>query len=322
MPLARPGLVLAALVLTASCAGLTRKPPRDLSIESFHGNGTAAPIAAPTHLRVVTYNTHGIAGRDLARALGADDATAQADLYLLQEVSAHGPCSAACALARTLGFAALYAPGHQQDGGTSGVAILSRWPLRDPEVIELPYQYAVVNSARRIALAATVETARGPLRVLSVHLENRISPEARVRQLWPALEHARAFAGHVLLGGDLNTSPFSWLWHLVPLPTGRQDDVLVAAVRSLGLETPVASSAATSKWLGMRLDAIYTRGLLARRHGVAIDVRASDHLPLWLEAELAAPAAGTASASRGRRQQPSEDRRLTKPFRPPIVILR
>lgn len=297
MPPVRPGLALAALLLAASCAGLTRKPPRDLSVEATTSGAPEPHTAAPTQLRVVTYNTHGVSGSALARALRADRATAGADLYLLQEVAAVGPCSAACELARALGFAAVYAPGHQQDGGTSGVAIVSRWPMRDPEVLELPYQYAVVNSARRIALAATIDTARGPLRVLSVHLENRISPEARVRQLRPALEHARAFAGYVLLGGDMNTSPFSWLWHLLPLPSGRQDDVLVAAVRELGLDAPVAESAATSKWLNMRLDALYTRGLLARRHGVAIDVRASDHLPLWLEAELTAPNAGTASAS-------------------------
>lgn len=295
----RLALTLAMLsVLAMSCAGLTRQAPRDRSMELSPATATAsAPAPAPPKLHIVTYNTHGVSGRELARALAADGATAEADLYLLQEVAGHGTCSSACELARELGFAAAYAPGHLQDGGTSGVAIVSRWPLRDPEVIELPYQYAVVNSARRIALAATLDTIRGPLRVLSVHLENRISPEARVRQLAPALAHARAFAGAVLLGGDMNTSPFSWLWHLVPLPTGRQDDVLVAAVRAAGLEAPVANSAATSKWLGMRLDALYTRGLRPEHHGVAIDVRASDHLPLWLRAELA-PMRAVVSASR------------------------
>lgn len=297
MPSPRFALAPALLTLAASCAGLTRQAPRDRSLELSPASATLS-TAAPPRLHVVTYNTHGVSGRELARALGADDATAEADLYLLQEVAARGGCSSACELARALGFAAIYAPGHQQDGGTSGVAIVSRWPLGDAEVIELPYQYAVVNSARRVAVAATVDTERGPLRVLSVHLENRISPDARVRQLAPALEHARTFAGAVLLGGDMNTSPFSWIWHLIPVPTGRQDDVLVAAVRDQGLDAPVAKSAATSKWLGMRLDALYTRGLLAKRHGVANEVRASDHLPLWLVAELPPTAEAMANASR------------------------
>ena len=41
-----------------------------------------------------------------------------------EQVAAFGPCSAACAAGARLGLASVYAPGHQQDGGTSGVAIL------------------------------------------------------------------------------------------------------------------------------------------------------------------------------------------------------
>jgi endonuclease/exonuclease/phosphatase (EEP) superfamily protein YafD len=55
---------------------------------------------------------------------------------------------------------------------------------------------------------------------------------------------------------------------------------LDAAARAAGLETPVADVAATSQWLDMRLDAIYTRGVTTSAHGVAVAVRASDHLPL------------------------------------------
>ncbi len=243
-----------------------------------------APPAPPAEqLRVVTYNVHGIAGDAIAAALRGDPALAGADVILMQEVASFGPCSAACAAGRALGMASLFAPGHQQDGGTSGVAILSRWPLRDPQLIELPYRHAVMNSARRIALAATIDTAGGPLRLIAVHLENRINPAARVSQLAPALAHAGAFDGAVVLGGDMNTSPFSWIGHLIPIPTGAQDDRLDAAARAAGLQTPVADVGATSQWLGMRLDAIYTRGVRAGDRGVALGVRASDHLPLWLD---------------------------------------
>ncbi|HRC54848.1 MAG TPA: endonuclease/exonuclease/phosphatase family protein [Kofleriaceae bacterium] len=293
------------LVLSlAGCAALNHAPPRDPSLVAhpapWRAGAAAAPDAspaaalAPRRLRAVTYNLHGISGELTARALREDPATAQADLLLLQEVDSRGACSAACAAGKELGFASLYAPGHQQDGGTSGVAILSRWPLRDPQVIELPYQHAVINSARRIALAATVDTAAGPLRVISVHLENRISPAARVAQLAPVLGHARRFEGAVLIGGDMNTSPFSWLLHLLPIPTGAQDDRLNAAVRAAGLQTPVSKGRPTSKWLNMRLDAIYTRGLQAGASGVATSVRASDHLPLWLSVVVQEPPVKTA----------------------------
>lgn len=299
-----PALAVAALTLAViammagllGCAALVHAPPRDPSIELRPAaSATAAP---PSALRVITYNVHGISGAALTRALKSDAQLARADVLLLQEVAraersgerlvsgSPGACSAACAAGRALGMTSVFAPGHQQDGGTSGVAILSRRPLRDAQIIELPYRHAVVNSARRIALAATVDTAAGPLRLIAVHLENRINPAARISQLAPALEHARAFRGAVILGGDMNTSPFSWLGHLIPIPTGVQDDRLGAAVRAAGLATPVADVFATSKWLSMRLDAIYTRGVTPGGYGVAQAVRASDHLPLWLDVKI------------------------------------
>jgi endonuclease/exonuclease/phosphatase family metal-dependent hydrolase len=286
--LGRPGsLALGVFVALGGCAALNHAPPRDPSMEPHLAPGAPAPAASG--LRVVTYNVHGISGGAIARALRSDPALAGADVVLMQEVSSFGPCSAACAAGEELGLASLFAPGHQQDGGTSGVAILSRWPLRDPQVIELPYRHAVMNSARRIALAATIDTAEGPLRLIAVHLENRINPAARVSQLAPALAHARAFEGAVILGGDMNTSPFLWLGHLLPIPAGLQGRRLDAAARAAGLETPVADVAATSQWLDMRLDAIYTRGVTTSAHGVAVAVRASDHLPLWMQAKVTPP---------------------------------
>lgn len=278
-------LLIAPIVALAACAAINHAPPRDKSPELHLERADAPP--PPTALRVVTYNVHGVDGAELARAIHGDPTLARADVILMQEVASFGPCSAACEAGAALGFASVYAPGHQQDGGTSGVAILSRWPLRDPQVIELPYKAAVMNAARRIALAATLDGADGPVRLIAVHLENRINPSDRIEQLAPALAHARAFEGAVIIGGDMNTSPFVWGAHLIPVPAGVQDDRLEAAVRAAGLDTPVAGSSATSQWLNMRLDAIYTRGLTPLDHGVRDSVRISDHLPLWLDAALA-----------------------------------
>ena len=283
MLLARLALALAVIPLVA-CAALNRPPPRDRSPELRVTPALGA--TPPTSLRVVTYNIHGVDGARLARALRDNPALGQADVVLLQEVGAVGPCSAACVAADTLGLASVYAPGHQQDGGTSGVAILSRYPLRDVEVIELPYLSTVVNSARRIGLAATLDGAEGPVRVIATHLDNRINPAARARQLAPVLAHAAAWDGPVVIGGDMNTSPFVWLGHLIAVPAGVQDDRLERAVRAAGLDTPVRRSAATSQWLNMRLDAIYTRGVTAGGFAVEDSVRISDHLPMWLDVAL------------------------------------
>ena len=50
-----------------------------------------------------------------------------------------------------------------------------------------------------------------------------------------------------------------------------------------GFDAPVRRSGPTSKWLSMRLDAIYTRGMSLEQFAVLRDVRSSDHYPLWAE---------------------------------------
>ncbi len=283
--------------LTSGCLSLldNRPPPRDRAIEQV-----AAPTTAPLpeRLRLVTYNTHGMSARILADALASDD-LAGADVIVLQEIERHAdePLSRACAAARWRQLACAYAPGHRLgDGGDLGVAILSRAPLRDLVVLELPFIHTVLRSGRRVALSATVDTGAGPLRVVAVHLDNRITPAQRVRQLGPVLAHARAGGGPVVVAGDVNTSPFSWLGQVVPVPTGRQDDHLEASVRAAGLATPVTGSGPTSAWLGMRLDAVYTRAVEVTGFGVARAVRASDHLPLWADLEVHAAGAALVGA--------------------------
>lgn len=274
---------LAALValVTSACGGLNHAAPADRRPEVLAQPARLDDARGPW--RVVAYNIHGVDGVRLADTIATTPALAAADLLLLSEVHGHGPCSDACVAGARLGMASAYAPGHAQDRGTEGVAILSRWPLTDVEVIELPYHGVVVNSARRVAVAATAMTSDGPVRVYAVHLDNRISPSARVAQLAPVLERTRGWPGPVVIGGDFNTSPFSWLGGVVPVPTGRQDDAVEGAVRRAGLTTPVTASGATSAWLDMRLDAIYTRGVAVHGFGVSRDVRISDHLPLWAD---------------------------------------
>jgi endonuclease/exonuclease/phosphatase (EEP) superfamily protein YafD len=102
------------------------------------------------------------------------------------------------------------------------------------------------------------------------------------------LDAAEAWVGPALIAGDMNTSPFTWVGHVMPMPTGRQDDRVEGYVRSRGFTTPVTDSGPTSQWLSMRLDAIYTRGLDIVEHDVERTVRASDHLPLWVDLLVAA----------------------------------
>lgn len=266
--------LLACSALASGCVALNRVDARDPRPVTVNRPHAAAPAA---ELTVATYNVHGASIAELIAAFERHEHLRNADVVFVQELESD-PRALASALDRSVA----YAPGYQRShDGTHGVAIVSLSPLRDVRVIELPRYHTVVNSARRIALRATVDVGDGELHVYSVHLDNRINPADRSRQLAPVLADARRLQAPVIIGGDMNTSPFCWLGHLLPVPCGRQDDCVERTVRAHGFDTPVTASGATSKWIGMRLDALYTRGLTPAAYGVHDDARISDHLPLW-----------------------------------------
>lgn len=274
----------AALVAAAAC----RHPdPANLAVASVIAPTPAPATEAGEPLRVVTYNIHHIDGARLGKALASDADLAAADVIFLQEViQPRDADSSACAVARAGSWHCAYAPGHGLHGGSLGVAILSRRPLADLEAIELPYYNVRFNAGRRVALAATIDVDGTPVRLYSVHLDNRLHAGERTKQLAPVMDAAAAWDGPAIIAGDMNTSPFTWVGHVVPVPAGTHDDKLEAFVRSHGFTTPVRTSGPTHQWMSMRLDAIYTRGLRVGDFSVEHGVRASDHLPMWADLSL------------------------------------
>ena len=274
--------VIACALAASACA--QHPIPLDRRVEATFPDA-AQVTSLPHDLRVVTFNVHMEAGPVILRGLESDPALRTADLILLEEVhrdeATLESCSGACYVGRALGLHAIYAPGHVHGTGTDGVAILSRAPILSAEVIELPYFDVHVNSGRRIALAATLLIDGTPTTVYAVHLENRVTVNDRGRQLLPVLEHAQRQHTPVIIAGDFNTSPFTWIAHLLPIPTGTQDDRLEALLRAHGFATPVTHSGPTSRFLRMKLDAIYTRGFDTLRFATAHARDVSDHLALW-----------------------------------------
>jgi endonuclease/exonuclease/phosphatase family metal-dependent hydrolase len=255
--------------------------PKDTSVETTFPT-SARTTELPRELRVVTFNLHMEPGDTIERDLLADPALRDADLIFFQEVLRNGTaCSAACVIARDLGYYAVYAPGHVNGDGDDGVAIVSRAPITSAQVLELPFYNVHFNGGRRVALAATIQLAGHPITVYAVHLENRLTVHDRRMQMTPVLEHAQRQATPVIIAGDFNTSPFTWLAHVVPIPTGTQDDRFEELVRAHGFATPVATSGPTHHHLWMKLDGIYTRGFATRRFATATARDVSDHLALW-----------------------------------------
>jgi endonuclease/exonuclease/phosphatase family metal-dependent hydrolase len=270
--------------LVAGCAN--RANPTSVALEETFPTSKVAPaLSLPTQLRVVTFNVHRETAANVIRGIREDRALRDADLIVLEEVhrdeTVPASCSAACALGKELGFYAIYAPGHAQDTGSDGVAIVSRAPILSAEVLELPYFDVHFNSGRRVALAAKVNVDDRPVMVYAVHLDNRLTVRDRRTQMLPVLEHAQRQTTPVIIAGDFNTGPVTWIAHVVPVVTTTQNNHFERLLRAHGFDTPVAGSGPTHRNLGMKLDGIYTRGFTTMTFATADARNVSDHLALW-----------------------------------------
>jgi len=116
-----------------------------------------------------------------------------------------------------------------------------------------------------------------------MRLDKRINIKARLHQFRPVLKMAERDTGVVLIGGDFYMGPFHWLAHVLPVVCRKQSARLEAAVRGRGYATPTVGIGRTSKWFGLRLDAMFTRGVTPVAAVVDRSVRLSDHLPLWVD---------------------------------------
>jgi endonuclease/exonuclease/phosphatase family metal-dependent hydrolase len=278
---------LAVVVALAGCSFNLQGIPKHAGVEATVVEQTQAHAQTaelPAQFKVATFNIHMEPGDKVARAMLADRSLRDLDLVVLQEVKrTNAACSDACVLGKALGMHAIYAAGHSKDNSHDyGIAVLSKAKITSAQIIELPWHDVHFNAGRRIALAATLRHDGRPITVYAVHLENRLKVSHRKTQMRPILEHAAKQPTPVIIAGDFNTNPFTWVSHWLPLPTaGQQARALESLVRSYGFDTPVKDSGATHRYIGMKLDAIYTRGFETRRFATARANDVSDHLALW-----------------------------------------
>ena len=209
-----------------------------------------------------------------------------ADVFLLQEVKEEP--TQKC-VAYRLGTALLlhvaYAPAAA--GVTDrGLAILSRFPLRDVQIHALKPYNLHFHSRTRLALSATADTPWGPVRLSDTHLDTRLNTTDRLAQLDPVVRDSAAFAGRRILGGDFNSNPFYWVERVLPLPAIRSQAYAVEEFMTRnGFQTAIPESAATFDYLGMHLDWIWLAGLRPAGSRV-IPLDFSDHHAVWTRVEF------------------------------------
>lgn len=234
----------------------------------------AAPAAARAADRVAfaQWNIeHGNWYEQVERALLTHPGLAGADVVTLEEVdlgcARAGNRDVAFDLAAALGLHAAWAPlflettpgrdddvrmaaGRENEEGLFGLAVLSRWPLGEARVIELPSPEALQFDlermvGRHVALAVEVLHPARPFVAVAAHLEVHRTRAHRAAQ---ARVLAAALAGEtrpVALAGDFNTHTFDrGLWHsalhgaaaLLVLPGGALRERLLRPDRGLARE--------------------------------------------------------------------------------------
>lgn len=246
-----------------------------------------APRDVPCTLHVVTFNVHFADDvANLAAQIEASQFVSQADVIAIQEIRRYAsePESRAQHLAELLGMTWIYAPAHTVDGGgVHGLAILSKFPLANAEMKQLPYMDYPEFPEQRIALRADLLGAK----IIDVHLDTRLPPSDRIRQLDPALYDAPE---RTIVGGDFNTLPWAWVGGGVPLMSSEvvTDQQSAKIVDSYFADNGFARAVdydvvtARAPVFDIRLDNVYARSFTSRGGDVE-HVDGSDHWPVWFD---------------------------------------
>jgi endonuclease/exonuclease/phosphatase family metal-dependent hydrolase len=278
------------LVVGTLAVGLLAPSPWFAARSTPSGELAGAATQKPA-ITVASINTAKVTDIEaMAAEIESHAAIDKADVIFLQEVVK--PEAASLSTAELLGqrlhrYAAFAAP----DGldKNSGLAMLSRMPLRDVKTRPLKNVNLVFRTRRRIALIATVDTPSGAIRMINTHLDTRINPKERLEQLGPALEEAAAFAGPVIIGGDFNTNDMQWVSHVVPVPyPGWQAKAVRKLMTEKGFKTPFELRRATFDHLKMQLDWLFCNRMRPARSAIQ-PLAFSDHHAIWAEFGAAGP---------------------------------
>lgn len=237
----------------------------------YTGRFASPLIESDNDIVVVSYNLRYAEAIDEAvEAFTVTGPLDEADIVLLQEMDETGTAE----LARRLGYNYVYYPASvAPDGDNFGNAILSRWPLRDPQKLILPGLHPLTGQ-QRTATRANVQVGDQDVLVYSTHLEVASAPPAmRTAQVEAILQDIPLAAPLVLVGGDFNTV------------TGRGVNRLSSQFSAAALDHQTAGLGPTFTRFGLRpsaTDHIFSRGFERMDAGVVAELMASDHFPVWV----------------------------------------
>lgn len=292
----------ALLILLTGCYGVESIDGTWEPVETIDGiltpevGGPPMPYAAPPNgvLRIASWNTERMPDPELlAREYFESPDLSRADVLLVQECETYDDeeASRPSRLARDLGMTFIFAPA-RREGYLHGVCMFSRYPIMNARVMKLPLGTAAFNQNARNALAAEIDLGGTVITVVDMHLDVRLGPVDRIRQMHPAVMQTPE---RVAIGGDFNTNPWAWVGSTVPLTSTEaivgqdQAHVIDDYMADQGFQSPISPDSVTfNRPLldNMRLDNVFVRGYEVLGSGIAKDVLGSDHWPVWVDLML------------------------------------
>ena len=298
-----------AAVLDEAATGANHQAHHDAAasrIPALHQIEIRQPTAAaaPATLRIAAWNIercqHGAASAALLRRTGAAVALlSEMDLGMARSGNRHTTRDLAENLGAGYAFGVEFVElglgfgrevtdnaGLANTGSLHGNAIVSALTMRDPVLMPLDgggdwfgLDWHHRRIGGRMALGVTVDLARGPVAMVSLHLENRSSPADRRRAIEAVLAGLEACAPGLpaVMAGDLNVAE-------MPDPARETDldwfespdtrEPLFAVLRGAGFAWRAANTPEQTRRhipdgrpppKARRIDWFFTRGLTASR---------------------------------------------------------
>lgn len=267
------GMLAGLWVLMMGCAASTTLTKEDVRL--YWGESPRPPRVEPDSLIIASYNIAFSEKLDEALAdLQSDPHLQNLDILLLQEMDAKGTAY----MAESLGMNYYYFPSfiHPRHGELFGNAVLSPWPLGNPETLTLPHPNPLTTDYRT-ALLVEVQMGSRKVRAVSVHLATLVVDlDDRVEQAEAMRDSLLAEPGPMLVGGDFNSG------------TNYEVTLFGRVMRQVGFRQARIPGDKTARGglldktgYDLKLDHIYYRDLVFVSGGSQPEGTASDHFPIW-----------------------------------------
>lgn len=263
-------LLLIALIVIIT----TRTPAKnfiDLNGPVYTGSYAEEPTDFSGELKVVSWNLN-FANRaaQAITELSTVDELRDADIILLQEMDEVSVEE----VAQALRYNYIYYPAsiHRRYARQFGNAILSRWPLSEPQKVILSDHFRGLKH-NRIAVRALVNLGDQQVVAYSTHMDMVwMLPGRSESQVEFLVRQVGNEESVVIVGGDFN----SW--------TQGSVDFLDNLFGEIGLRRVSKEAGPTYKTFGgwpLTLDHIFASELFSSKAGVWQQTDASDHSPVW-----------------------------------------